>query len=117
MAAIRGAVCCENNETDISSKSVELIEKILTENGLSADDVDAVFFSVTADINACYPAKAVRERLNMPNAAFMCFCEMTVVGALDRCIRACVFTAKLSQSECKHCYLGRAAALRPDLAK
>ncbi len=117
MAAIRGAVCCNNTAADISDKAVELIRGILTANGLSATDVDAVFFSATNDLDACYPAAAVRERLNMSNVAFMCLQEMNVVGSLRRCLRVCVFTQKISQNSCVHRYLGAAKSLRSDLAE
>lgn len=116
MGVIRGAVCAENTKEDISDKAVELIAAVLEKNNLSPDDVDAVIFSATNDLDACYPATAVRERYSMSNAAFMCFAEMTVENSLDHCLRVSVFTEKLSQKDCKHCYLGGAAVLRKDCA-
>ena len=92
-----------------------LIGEILAQNSLQAEDVEAVFFTATSDLNACYPARAIRERFAMSNTAFMCFAEMTVVNSLDHCLRACVFTSKIQQSDCIHCYLGRAKSLREDL--
>ena len=116
MGAIRGAICCENTSSSIGSKAVELVGAILDVNKISANDVEAVFFTVTQDLNACYPAKAVREQLNMPNIAFMCAQEMNVSVSLEHCIRVCVFAPKLSQKRCKHCYLGEAKSLRIDLS-
>ena len=116
MGVIRGAICAENTKEDISDKSVKLVEAILSNNDLSACDVDAVFFSATRDLDACYPATAVRERLAMSNVAFMCFAEMCVVGSLDHCLRVSIFVPKLSQDECKHCYIGKASCLRSDLS-
>ncbi len=116
MGAIRGAVCVTNNVKDIEEKSVELIESIIKANGISAKDIDAVFFSATEDLDACYPAKSVREKLSLTNVAFMCFSEMYVAGSMRGCIRVCVFVPGLSQTNCKHCYLGKAKDLRKDLA-
>lgn len=115
MGAIRGAICAENTESGISGSAVELIEQILLRNNLRSDEVDAIIFSATSDLDACYPAKAVRERFSMSNVAFMCLSEMSVRGSLERCLRACVFTTARSQQDCKHCFLGNAAVLRTDL--
>ena len=115
MGAIRGAICAENSVADISDKAVELIASILSENNLQADDIEAVIFSATSDLDACYPAKAVRERFGMDNVAFMCLTEMSVKDSLDHCLRVCVLTSKVDQTNCKHCYIGKARCLRADL--
>lgn len=116
MGVIRGAICAENTQQDISEKTVELIAAIFARNNLSADDVEAVIFSATSDLDACYPAAAVRERYSMSNVAFMCLAEMSVENSLDHCLRVSVFAPKISQNECNHCYLGRARCLRRDLS-
>ena len=115
MGAIRGAICAENTVEDISCKSLQLVKEIISRNELSSSNIEAIFFSVTDDLNACYPAKSVREQLNLSNVAFMCFEEMKVVNSLDHCIRVCVFVNGREQASCKHCYLGEAAVLRRDL--
>lgn len=116
MGVIRGAICAENTQKDISDKAVELVKTILKNNGLSPTDVDAVIFSATNDLNACYPAKAVREFFAMSNVAFMCLAEMSVEGSLERCLRVSVFTSVVKQRDCKHCYVGAASCLRTDLS-
>lgn len=115
MGVIRGAICAENTEQDISIKATALIGEILEKNNICVDEIDAILFSATNDLDACYPAKAVRERFDMNNVAFMCVAEMSVKGSLDHCLRVCVLTLKRNQSECRHCYLGRASVLRSDL--
>ena len=115
MGAIRGAICAKNTVDDIGQKSVELVRAIIDANKISPDKIEAVIFSVTDDLNACYPAKSVREQLNLNQTAFMCLKEMSVPASLPNCIRVCVLVAGLAQKKCKHCYLGEAAALRPDL--
>lgn len=108
---IRGAICAENTTESISRNAVALVAEILQKNNLDAERISAVFFSVTPDLNVCYPATEVRKAL-LPDAAFMCFAEMSVAGSLDHCIRVAVFA---EADEVYHCYLGRAATLRPDL--
>lgn len=114
MKVIRGAVCVSNTAEDISAGAVRLVEQIMKANGLFQGDVEAVFFSATRDLDACYPAAAVREKL-LPQAAFMCFAEMNVAGSAQGVIRAAVF-AKTEKTPV-HCYLGEAAKLRPDLSR
>lgn len=115
MAAIRGAICAENTVDDISEKSLAMMNTILEKNGLAPNDVCAALFSATKDLNACYPARSVRENLAMTKTAFMCFAEMDVKNGLDHCIRVCVLTDKLKQADCVHCYIGKASVLREDL--
>ena len=115
MGAIRGAICASNTIDDIEKKSVQLFQAIIERNGLILDNIEAVIFSVTDDLDACYPAKSVRERFHLNQAAFMCCREMSVPNSLPNCIRVCVFVEGLTQQQCNHCYLGDAAALRPDL--
>lgn len=115
MGAIRGAICAENTVADIEKNAIELVDEILAQNNLKPSDVDAVFFTATCDLNACYPAKAVRLRFEMTKVAFMCLAEMNVIGGLDHCLRVCVFAPKIQQNNVKHCYIGRAKQLRNDL--
>lgn len=115
MGAIRGAICAENTVEDILTKSLQLVSEIIARNKIDTKHITAIFFSCTDDLNACYPAKSVREQLRLSNVAFMCFAEMKVTGSLSHCIRVCVFVDGLAQEQCKHCYLGEASALRVDL--
>lgn len=116
MGAIRGAICAENTVADIGAKSVELVEAIIEQNAISSEQIQAVIFSVTDDLNACYPAKSVREQLRLGNVAFMCLKEMSVPNALKNCIRVCVLVEDLPQKQVKHCYIGDTGLLRPDLS-
>ena len=116
MGAIRGAICAENTVEDISQKSVELIRAMLYDNAIFAlDKIEAIIFSVTDDLNACYPAKSVREQFHLDKVAFMCVQEMRVPNSLPQCIRVSVFVKGLAQKKCFHCYIGQAKVLRPDL--
>lgn len=109
---IRGAVCAENTSESISQNSLLLVQSILRANNLRAEQISAAFFTATADLDACYPATAVRKQL-LPNASFLCSQEMRVQNSLQRCIRVAVFAD--FEGEPRHCYLGEAQQLRPDL--
>ena len=115
MGAIRGAICAENTVQDIYEKSKQLVGEIISSNSINPMDINAIFFTATDDLDAAYPATGVRQAFALDHVAFMCFCEMKVKGSLSHCIRVCVFVQGLPQECCKHCYIGKAAALRPDL--
>ena len=115
MGAIRGAICAKNTVEDIGQKSVQLVKTIIEQNNLRSVRIEAVIFSVTDDLNACYPAKSVREELGLSQTAFMCLNEMSVPNSLPNCIRVCVLVDEMPQKQCKHCYIGEASVLRTDL--
>lgn len=116
MAWIRGAICAENITESVKEQTLKLFAEIVRSNDLNICDVEAVFFTVTKDIDVCYPAKFVRESYPLlKNIAFMCMQEMYVVGSLPKCIRICVDVANKNQADVTHCYLDGAESLRPDL--
>lgn len=116
MAWIRGAICAENTLKSVQNQTLKLFDEIVRINNLSDGDVQAVFFTVTKDIDVCYPAKFLRESYpQLKNVAFMCMQEMYVVGSLPKCIRICVDVANKNQADVIHCYLDGAESLRPDL--
>jgi chorismate mutase len=107
---IRGATTVEHNEEqEILAATAELLSSIVAENGIVPDEIGSVIVTVTGDLDATFPARAIRDM----NAL-----EVPVQGSLPRCIRLMVManTTK-SQTEIVHVYLNEAQALRPDLAK
>lgn len=116
MGAIRGATTAQNNREDIIRESQLLVEQLLKQNDVDASNVDAVFCSVTKELTAFNPVTAIRQYLNAPNVAYMCFAEAQFdANYLPNCIRVCIFARNVSQSDVKHCYLNDAKNLRPDL--
>ena len=111
---IRGATTVERNDRDeILAATTELLQVIVRLNGLRSEDVGWVWFTVTPDLDAEFPAFAARE-LGWTDVPLMCGREIPVPGALERCIRVLVSwnTAK-SQREIRHAFLHRAKDLRP----
>ena len=111
---IRGATTVERNDRDAILKGTrELLEVLVRLNGLRPEDLGYVWFTVTPDLDAEFPAFAARE-LGWTEVPLMCGREIAVPGALARCIRVLVSwnTAK-SQREVRHAFLRGAKALRP----
>jgi len=116
--AIRGAIDVpENSEGAILTAATRLLEEIIRRNCLCKEDVCAVVFSATADLNAVYPARAART-LGWTDIALMCMQEMEVPGSMPFCLRVLVlWNTDLTQEQVQHVYLGAARQLRPDLVE
>ena len=112
---IRGAtVSLDNTKDAIIEATKELLSKLITENNLKTEDIASIFFSVTKDLNAEFPAVAARQ-LGLSNTPILCLNEIDVPESLGQCIRIlCHVNIDVSQSDIKHIYLKEAQSLRPD---
>jgi chorismate mutase len=111
---IRGATTVERNDREqILAATRELLEVLVRLNGLRPDDVAYVWFTVTPDLDAEFPAFAARE-IGWTEVPLMCGREIPVPGAITGCIRVLIDwnTAK-TQREIRHAFLRRAKELRP----
>jgi chorismate mutase len=115
---IRGAITAESNtKEEIIEKTKELLITLKKENDFKIEDIVNVFFSTTPDLNAAFPAQAVRE-LGWNRVPLFDMQEIDVPGSLPRCIRILIqINCQKSQTEIKHCYLREAKILRRDLVK
>jgi chorismate mutase len=113
---IRGAVQVEANTPEaILDAARRLITEMVRANGVEADDVAAVIFTCTSDLNATFPAEAARA-LGWDRVPLLCSREMEVPGSLPRVLRVLMLVnTTLAQDEVVHVYLGEAERLRPDL--
>ncbi len=116
---IRGATTVERNEeAEILSETLKLLQEIVLSNGVRPEDIGYVFVTVTTDLNATFPAKVIRDMPGWELVPLMCALEIPVEGALPKCIRLMVtVNTDKSQAEIIHVYLNEAKKLRPDLAK
>ncbi len=117
IVSIRGAITADNNTTtDIASATVEMYKEILEKNNLEQEDIINIIFSITKDLNAIYPAKALRENFDVSDTPLFCTQEADIQNSLSMCIRVLI-TAKsdLTKKEVKHIYLKDAKKLRPDI--
>jgi chorismate mutase len=115
---IRGAVVAtQNSEAPILEATQTLILAIIDANpGINPDDVGSIFFTVTPDLDAAFPALAVRK-LGWVNVPIICAREIPVPDSLGMCIRILIqWNTNRTQQEIKHVYLGDARVLRPDIS-
>ncbi len=118
VVGIRGAITVANNDRDqILAASTEMVLELMKKNGLTEDDLISLFFTMTPDLDAAFPAEAVR-RCGITETPLMCAPEIPVLGSLAKCIRVLAHCqGKLKKSEVRHIYLADAVALRPDLVE
>lgn len=83
-------------------------------NGVQPDDVAAVIFTTSPDLNADFPALAARQ-MGWTDVALLCGHEMAVPGSLAACLRILLLVNTEKRSdEIVHVYLRGARVLRPD---
>jgi chorismate mutase len=117
LRALRGATTASaNTATAISEAVAELIEALVGRNGLEGPRVLSVTFSVTADLDACFPAAIARRRPDWGAVALLDCQQMAVAGDLDRCIRLLAHAWLPAEQQVIHVYLREACRLRPDRA-
>lgn len=80
-------------------------------------DIASVFFTVTEELHAAYPAQAARE-MGWEDVPLMDAQEIPVPGSVPNCIRVLIhWNTSLPQKEIHHVYLHDAGQLRPDLVR
>lgn len=115
---VRGATTAEANTREaILSATRELLERIIVRNEVHEEDVASVFFTVSDDLDAEYPALAARQ-LGWVDAALLCAREIPVRGqTVARCVRVLLHVnTDRTAKEIRHVYLRGAVALRPTRA-
>lgn len=113
--AIRGATTAENTREDIFFATKEMVSEIISKNGIQAEDMIDIIFTMTKDLDAAFPAAAVRD-LGIVDVPLLDFQELYVKGALKNCIRVMIhINTDKENAQMKHVYLRDAKVLRPDL--
>ena len=115
LCALRGATTSDRNSIEsITSAVDELLSELVSRNNLVPDQIISVTFSVTSDLDACFPASIARKKSGWENIALLDCQQMFVKGDLSQCIRllACVYLP--NDQTPKNPYLGKAKNLRPD---
>ncbi len=110
---IRGATSVKNNaKEEILSATKELLTELIKSNSLTVENIAAVIFTATQDLDAEFPAVAARE-LGWNDTALLCAKEIAVPGSLPKCIRVLILAnLDISQAEVKNVYLREAVNLR-----
>jgi chorismate mutase len=116
LRGIRGAIQVEDNTgEDILKASIVLMQRLIEANNVQPKNVTAVFFTVTSDLNAAFPAEVLKH-LGWSSVPFLCSQEIPVPESMQKILRVLIlFETTLEQDQIRHQYLGATAALRPDL--
>jgi chorismate mutase len=115
LRALRGATTAEANTSGaIAGAVAELLEALIAHNGLEGSRVLSVTFSVTRDLDACFPAAIARRHSGWDGVALLDCQQMAVAGDLPRCIRLLAHAWMEPGRAPVHPYLREAARLRPD---
>lgn len=117
LRALRGATTATANTRDAIAEAVaELVDVLVERNGLEGRQVVSVTFSVTADLDACFPAAIARRRTGWEEVALLDCQQMAVSGDLPHCIRLLAHAWMDADRAPCHPYLREASRLRPDRA-
>lgn len=113
--ALRGAVCADRNDADeILARTEQLMHEVMARNALEPSAMVSCIFTVTADLDAEFPALAAR-RAGLEAVPLLCTREIDVPGSLPRVIRLLAHYHADDDHRPRHVYLGRARELRLDL--
>jgi chorismate mutase len=115
LIALRGANTVPANDAEaILAATDELMRALLERNGLGPDDLVSCLFTLTADLDAEFPAVAARQ-MGLSQVPLICAREIPVPGSLPRVVRVLVHCYPPGGGEPQHVYLGDAGRLRLDL--
>ena len=115
ITAIRGATTSEGNTLkEIQNSVVELIDELILRNNLDPKKILSITFTVTKDLDACFPASIARKCFGLDSVAFLDCQQMYVPNDIDYCIRLMALVIFPSGAKINHPYLRGASNLRTD---
>jgi len=115
LSVLRGATTSEGNtKVEITSAVHELIEELISRNNLKPINILSIIFSVTQDLNACFPASVARKYNGLDQVAFLDCQQMFVPDDINFCIRLMAQVKVPLDKKLNHTYLRGASNLRPD---
>ena len=113
--AIRGATTSSGNTLkEIENSVVELINELILRNSLDAKKILSITFTVTKDLDACFPASIARKCFGLDSVSFLDCQQMYVPNDINFCIRLMALVIFPSGSTINHPYLRGASNLRTD---
>ncbi|HHW35940.1 MAG TPA: chorismate mutase [Bacillales bacterium] len=115
---IRGAITVkENDANQMVANTKVLLEEMIKKNEIVPENVTQVLISTTEDLDAVFPARALRMLEGWTYVPVMCMREIPVVNSLEKCIRIMMTVeTDIPQDQIEHIYLAGAVVLRPDLS-
>ena len=111
---LRGATTVDSNTKEaIVEATEELLRELVAANGLAEEDVAAIFFTTTKDVNAEFPAVAARVRLGWADTAMLSAHEIDVADGTPSVIRVLLLVnTEKRKGDLAHVYLRDARHLR-----
>ena len=115
LCALRGATTAEQNSVESITLAVdELLNELVSRNNLIPDQIISVTFSVTSDLDACFPASIARKKTDWEKIALLDTQQMCVKDDLSKCIRLLAYVSLPNEQKPNNPYIGNAKNLRPD---
>jgi len=116
MIIFRGAITVDKNESvEIIERVTELLAAIVQANTFELEDIGAIIFSSTPDVNSTFPAIAARN-LGWTEVPLFGTQEIDSPNGVPYCIRVLILlNTELPQKAIKHIYLREAVVLRQDI--
>ena len=112
---IRGATTATGNTVkEIEEAVVELINELISRNNLIKTNLLSITFTVTKDLDACFPASVARKLHRLDSVAFLDCQQMYVPSDVEFCIRIMAQVLLPPNITVKHPYLRGASKLRTD---
>ena len=113
--ALRGAnSVARNDAAAILDATDELMRELIARNGLEPEVMVSCIFTLTADLDAEFPAVAARQ-LGLSRVPLLCTREVPVPGSLPRVVRTLLHYYADEDHVPAHVYLNAARVLRSDL--
>jgi chorismate mutase len=112
---VRGATTVRRNDAAaITDATLELLRVLRDRNAMKPEDIGYIWFTVTPDLDAAFPADAARVGLGWSDVPLICGREIPVPGALGMCVRVLIaWNTNIAQRDVKHAFLHGARVLRP----
>ena len=115
LTAIRGATTSSGNTLkEIENSVIELIDELILRNRLDTKKILSITFTVTKDLDACFPSSIARKCFGLDSVAFLDCQQMYVPNDVDFCIRLMALVILPTNASLKHPYLRGASNLRTD---
>ena len=106
-----------NDAAGIRERTLELLRILIAQNRIRPQDLASAVFTVTEDLDAEFPALAVRSLPGWEEVPLLCAREIPVPGALGCCVRVLLlWNTEEPQESVRHAFLRGARALRPQWA-
>ena len=110
---IRGAITIDSNsEEDLKSATLELLGEMVEKNNIKKENISHAIFTLTKDINSAFPAKYARLNFGWDKVAMMCYNELDVPNAIEKCLRVLIVLNCEENFEPQFVYLKGAKTLR-----